>query len=74
MQNSNICFLNLGKAESVWDYFAHNYPDKIADLSNGDVTCNAYEKYIEDIRLMKDMGVCNIMLYLNIRVLENIII
>ncbi len=44
-----------GKGLSIWDAFAHT-PDKIIDGSNGDVTCDHYHKYKEDIALMAKQG------------------
>ncbi|KYM77705.1 Myrosinase 1 [Atta colombica] len=46
-----------GKGESVWDKFAHEHPDLIIDGSNGDVACDSYHKYKEDVQLLKNMGV-----------------
>ena len=47
----------LGKGENIWDHFTHNQPNKIADHSNGDIACDFYHKYKEDIKIMKEMGV-----------------
>jgi beta-glucosidase len=44
-----------GKGESIWDRFAHT-PGKIKDGSNGDVTCDHYHRYREDIALMHAMN------------------
>ena len=43
-----------GKGESIWDRFAHT-PGKIKDGTNGDVACDSYHRYREDIALMKAM-------------------
>ncbi|XP_008213502.1 myrosinase 1 [Nasonia vitripennis] len=46
-----------GKAENIWDHFTHFHPDKIADRSNGNVACDSYNKYKEDIAVLKKIGV-----------------
>ncbi|PHT94605.1 Beta-glucosidase 24 [Capsicum annuum] len=45
-----------GKGPSIWDTFAHKYPEKIIDGSNGDVAIDFYHLYKEDITLMKLQG------------------
>ena len=45
-----------GRGMSVWDVFSHK-PGKIAEDHNGDVACDQYHRFREDVRLMKDLGV-----------------
>ncbi len=45
-----------GKGESIWDRFAHT-PGKIVDGTTGDMACDHYHRYKEDVALMKDLGV-----------------
>ncbi len=44
-----------GKGESIWDRFAHT-PGNILDGSTGDVACDHYHRWREDIALMKELG------------------
>lgn len=44
-----------GKGESIWDRFSHT-PGKILNNDTGDVACNHYHKYKEDVTLMKEIG------------------
>ncbi len=44
-----------GKGLSNWDVFSHK-PGKIKDGTTGDVACDHYHRYEEDIKLMKELG------------------
>lgn len=46
-----------GKTASIWDTFAHNRPDMIADRSNGDISADSYHFYEKDIAALKEIGV-----------------
>jgi len=45
-----------GKGESIWDRFSHT-PGNIADGHTGDVACDHYHRYEEDIKIMKEIGI-----------------
>lgn len=44
-----------GRGESIWDRFAHT-PGIIYNNQNGDIACDHYHRYPDDVRLMKDLG------------------
>ncbi|MBN1311130.1 MAG: beta-glucosidase [Anaerolineae bacterium] len=44
-----------GKGESIWDRFAR-IPGKIADSSTGDIACEHYHRWQDDIALMQEIG------------------
>ena len=44
-----------GRGRSIWDTFARQ-PGAIADGSTGDVACDHYHRYPDDVRLMADLG------------------
>lgn len=45
-----------GKGPSIWDAFS-SIPGKTHNNETGDIACDHYHKFKEDIQLMKDMGV-----------------
>lgn len=45
-----------GKSESIWDRFTHT-PGNIIDSSTGDVACDHYHRWPEDVALMKSLNV-----------------
>jgi len=51
-----------GRGESVWDHFTHLYPLNVEsgdrtneNSTNGNVACDSYHKFDEDIKMMKIM-------------------
>ena len=44
-----------GKGPSIWDQFSHQ-PYRIQNNDTGDVACDHYHRYPEDISLMKSLG------------------
>ncbi|XP_043285800.1 myrosinase 1-like [Venturia canescens] len=45
------------KGVNAWDQHTHRNPSLIRDGSNGDVACDSYHKYKEDIAILEDLGV-----------------
>jgi beta-glucosidase len=44
-----------GKGESIWDRFSHT-PGHIKNGATGDVACDSYHRYAEDIALLKQLN------------------
>jgi len=44
-----------GKGLSIWDNFSHT-PGKVWQNETGDVACDHYHRFVEDIALMKEIG------------------
>ncbi|HHV63275.1 MAG TPA: beta-glucosidase [Firmicutes bacterium] len=45
-----------GKGESIWDRFTHT-PGNILNGDTGDVACDHYHRYRDDVHIMRDLGV-----------------
>ncbi|RZC33947.1 Glyco hydro 1 domain containing protein [Asbolus verrucosus] len=46
-----------GKGENIWDHLCHTNPDFVFNSDNGDIACNSYHKYKEDVTMLKEVGV-----------------
>jgi beta-glucosidase len=44
-----------GRTDSIWDAFCR-VPGAVVDAHNGDVACDHYHRYSEDVELMADLG------------------
>ncbi|MEI8231372.1 MAG: family 1 glycosylhydrolase, partial [Actinomycetes bacterium] len=44
-----------GRSASIWDTFSKT-PGKVVRGETGDVACDHYNRYLEDIQIMKDLG------------------
>ena len=44
-----------GKGLSIWDVFSHQ-PGRVQDGETGDVACDHYHRYREDVALMRELG------------------
>lgn len=47
-----------GRGSSIWDVFSHT-PGKILDGQTGDIACDHYHRWQEDIGLMRDIALPN---------------
>ncbi len=45
-----------GRAPSIWDTFSHT-PGKVVDGDTGDIACDHYHRYRDDVALLADLGV-----------------
>ncbi|XKL61923.1 hypothetical protein PGB90_001756 [Kerria lacca] len=45
-----------GKGENNWDRITHTNPNFVQNNDNGDVACDSYHLYKEDVKLIKNIG------------------
>ena len=45
-----------GRGESIWDRFSHT-PGNVWNNENGDIACDHYHRFADDIRLMASFGI-----------------
>lgn len=45
-----------GRGETIWDRYCHTLPTKIEKGDTGDVACDHYHRYQEDVALMRELG------------------
>ncbi len=45
-----------GRGESIWDRFSHT-PGRVANGETGDIACDHYHRYREDVQLMRELNV-----------------
>jgi beta-glucosidase/6-phospho-beta-glucosidase/beta-galactosidase len=46
-----------GKSENIWDHICHENPTFVVNQDTGDIACDSYHKYKEDVAILKDLGV-----------------
>ncbi|XP_065212467.1 myrosinase 1-like isoform X1 [Planococcus citri] len=45
-----------GKGENIWDRLTHTEPDIVKNRDNGDIACDSYHLFKEDVKLLKNAG------------------
>lgn len=46
-----------GKTPSIWDDYVHHTPHAVVDNTTGDIGCDSFHNYQEDIKALKLVGV-----------------
>ncbi|XP_056630382.1 lactase/phlorizin hydrolase-like [Diorhabda sublineata] len=46
-----------GKGENNWDKVTHSTPSPVRENATGDIACDSYHKYREDVDILKTLGV-----------------
>ena len=44
-----------GRTDSIWDAFSR-VPGAVIGAENGDVACDHYHRYVDDVQLMSDLA------------------
>ncbi|XP_072948337.1 myrosinase 1-like [Epargyreus clarus] len=44
------------KGVSIWDKFCHDHPELIIDKTNGDVSCDSYHQWRQDVQICHNLG------------------
>ena len=57
MQNIWFVVAFIGKGPSIWDTFSHE-KGRVVNGDTGDVACDSYHRFDEDVKLIKSLGVC----------------
>lgn len=45
-----------GRTPSIWDTFSKVEGIKVINMENGDIACDHYHRYKEDVNLIKELG------------------
>uniref|UniRef100_H2YTH9 beta-glucosidase n=1 Tax=Ciona savignyi TaxID=51511 RepID=H2YTH9_CIOSA len=45
-----------GKGESTWDHYTHNAPCRLLYNQTGDVACDSYHNFDDDLAIIKELG------------------
>ena len=45
-----------GRGPSIWDAFSHE-PGRVFENHNGDIACDHYHRWAEDVAIMRELGV-----------------
>ena len=56
MKLKYLKYVISGKGDSIWDVHA-NTKGAIANNDNGNISCDSYHKYMEDVKILKNLGV-----------------
>lgn len=50
-------FLFTGKGKNIWDVISHTSPNWTKDSENGDIACDSYNLWKQDVAMVKNLGV-----------------